>query len=139
MPFDDRLGKILDGVAQYIEEAPAEDILENARLEGSDPHRCAEQVRNTLRQALVVHGKAKLAEARRACQAQVQEVRQPAYQLPPSPEGRRRLLQRAMEHESVTLQNRQFSELTDEDVLVQLRSLAELGHLDGLDEPDGDE
>ncbi len=139
MPFDDRLGRILDGVAHYIEEAPAEDILENALLEGSDPHQCAEQVHNTLQRALESHRKAKLAEARKAYQEQAQEVRPIAYQLPPSPEGRRRLLQRAMERESLTLQNREFSELTDEDVLVQLRSLAELGSLDDLDLPDGDE
>ena len=139
MPFDDRLGKILDGVSEYIESAPAEDILEDVRLEGLDPAQSADEVRNTLRRALVLHGKAKLAEATRDYDEHAQVESQTVYQLPRSPADRRHLLQSAMALGGLTLQNREFSELTDEDVLVQLRSLAELGHLDDLDGPDGDE
>lgn len=139
MPFDDRLGKILDGVAEYIENAPAEDILEDVRLEGLDPEQSADEVRNTLRRALVLRGKAKLAKATRAYDEQAQIESRTVYQLPQSTAGRRHLLQSAMAHGGLTLQNRDFSELTDEDVLVHLRSLAELGHLDDLDVLDGDE
>ena len=138
MSLDDRWGKILDGVAEYIENAPAEEILEDARLEGLDPKQCAEEVRETLQQAVVLHGKAKLAEATRAAHEESRMADQPV-QLPRSPEGRRHLLQVVVERGSVTLQNRDFAELTDEDVEVQLRSLAELGHLDDLDLPDEDE
>ena len=138
MSLDDRWGKILDGVAEYIENAPAEEILEDARLEGLDPKQCAEEARKTLQEAVVLHGKAKLAEATRALNEESQTADQPVY-LPRSPERRRHLLQVAVEHGSITLQNRAFAELTDEDVEVQLRSLAELGHLDDLDVPDEEE
>ena len=138
MSLDDRWGKILDGVAEYIENAPAEEILEDARLEGLDPKQCAEEVRKTLQEAVVLHGKAKRAEATRAFNEESQTADQPVH-LPRSPEGRRHLLQVALERGSITLQNRDFAELTDEDVEVQLRSLAELGHLDDLDLPDEDE
>ena len=138
MSLDDRWGKILDGVAEYIENAPAEEILEDARVEGLDPKQCAEEVRETLRRAVVSHGKAKLAKAARALHEESRMTDQSVH-LPRSLEGRRHLLQVAVERGNITLQNRDFAELTDEDVEVQLRSLAELGHLDDLDVPNEDE
>lgn len=54
MPAE-RLGRILDGLAEYIENAPAEALLEDARQEGHDPEQIAAHVRDVLKVAVKTH------------------------------------------------------------------------------------
>ena len=93
MPGDDRWARILDGVAEFIENAPAEEILEDARLDGHDPELLAEQVRSTLEQAVISHQQAKFAKSRRDYGAETRRLTQRVYKLPRSPAKRRSLLQ----------------------------------------------
>ena len=139
MQRDDRWEKILDGVAEYLETAPVEEILADVRVEGGDPDAIAEEVRVTLNQATRPFQRRHLARARRDYEAEVSASKQRVFKLPPTPARRRNLLQSLTGNLGLTLQNRDITELSDEDVEIQLQSLAELGALDNRDEANGEE
>jgi hypothetical protein len=131
----ERLGRILDRLAEYIEDAPGEQLLEDAHLEGRDPAQTAKRVRALLAHAVNKHHAAHLKKAQDSYQEAVAAMKSRFVKLPQTPEGRRNLLgailaQQPALRPAFTFQNRDFTELTDEDVENHLRKLALLGVLD---------
>lgn len=136
-PRDERAEKILDGLAEYIENAPAEALLEDAREAGRDPEQIAAQAKSVLLQAVKSHQQRELLKAREAYQQEVASIRNRRIELPSKPETRRNWLQAvfAQQPALLTMQNRDFSELTDEDVEANLRKLEILGILKDIKLP----
>ena len=140
MAGNDQWARILDGIAEHIEAAPDEEILEDVRWEGRDPDRVAERVRARADQAVLACGRKQLAEAGRAARSEATAAGGTSPWLPASPFQRRAMLAKACQAggPAVTVQNRELDELTDEDVAAQLESLHELGALDEVLEGGGD-
>ena len=135
-----RWQRILDGVAEYIETAPAEEILEDARLENRDPGQIAEHVRGVLKGAVRVHKQQELARAREGYEREVAALNQQEIELPDDPAIRKSLLAAVcQQYPTLTLQNRAFNELTNEDVEAHLRKVARLGLLEGVKLPNSDD
>lgn len=138
---DEPAAKILDGLADYIENAPGEALLEDARDAGRDPEQMAAQVKNVLMRAVKNHQQRELLRARQAYEREVAAMRTRRIELPAKPETRRNwlaavLAQRPQMQLAVTMQNRNFSELTNEDVEAHLRKLEMLGILKDVELPE---
>jgi hypothetical protein len=140
----ERLGGILDGLAEYIQNAPGDELLEDARNEGRDPAQTAVRVKGFLRQAVKSHQQKKLKKAEEDYEREVAEIKSRDIRLPQSAERRRSLLAAIFARQpqlkvAFTFQNRDFSELTDEDISNHLRKLALLGVLDEMQLTEDDE
>jgi hypothetical protein len=138
------LGRILDGLAEYIRSAPGDELLEDARSEGSDPAQTAARVKGLLRQAVKSHQQKQLKKAQEDYEREVTAIRSRGIKLPQSAERRRTLLATIFTRQpqlklAFTFQNRGFSELTDEDISNHLRKLALLGVLDEMQVTEDDE
>ena len=136
-----RLARILDGLAEHIENSPAEALLEDARQEGQDPEQIAAHVRGVLKVAVKAHQQRELNRAREAYAQEVESIRTCSIQLPEKPETRRSWLHAVFAQQprlqaALTMQNREFSELTDEDVEAHLRKLEMLGILKDIKLPE---
>lgn len=111
------------------------------REEGRDPRAVAEEVRQRLN-ATVREFHARRRNALKTQHAQsVARLGERRRALPATPVERRALLGRAVGRsrvaaEAVTIQHREFKELTDEDVTSLLGRLADLGALPPEDDPD---
>jgi len=123
------LGRVLDGLAESIAEAPEEQLLEELQQEGIDPAANASATRALLLGAVVKHEQRLLNEARERIRSRRQET---TVLTGTAPEARRTLLQRLFTSqpqfaEMVTAHYRDLSQLTDGDVESCLEDLAELG------------
>lgn len=58
-----RLGRILDRLAEYVQNAPGDELLEDARREGRDPAQTTARMKGLFRQALKNHQEKQLANA----------------------------------------------------------------------------
>ena len=133
----ERLGRILDGLGEYIRNAPGDELLEDARSEGRDPAQTAARVKGLLRQVVKGHQQKQLKKAEEDYKREVAAIRSRDIKLPRSAERRRSLLATIFVRQpqlklAFTFQNRGFSELTDEDISNHLRKLALLGVLDEM-------
>ena len=137
----ERLDRILDGLGEYIRNAPGDELLEDARSEGRDPAKTAARVKGLLRQVVKGHQQKQLKKAEEDYEREVASIRSRDIILPKSPERRRNLLaaifsQQPQLQAAFTFQNRGFSELTDQDIENHLRQLALLGVLDDIQLPE---
>ena len=129
-PHNQRWQRILDGVAEYIESAPADEVLEDARLEDRDPGQIAAHVRGVLKEAVRAYQQQELTRAREGYEREVATLNQQEIELPDDPATRRLWLAAICQQQpTLTLQNRDFNELTDEDVETHLRKVVMLGFL----------
>jgi hypothetical protein len=133
----ERLGRILDGLGEYIRDAPGDELLDDARSEGRDPAQTAARVKGLLRQVVKGHQQKQLKKAEEDYEREVAAIRSRDIVLPKSPERRRSLLaaifsQQPQLQAAFTFQNRSFSALTDQDIENHLRKLALLGVLDDI-------
>lgn len=140
----ERLGRILDRLAEYIENTPGEQLLEDARLEGRDPAQTAKSVKALLREAVKRHHVGWLRNAQVGYDEAVAAMKSRFVKLPETPGRRRSLLEAILSQQpalrpAFTFQNRDFTELTDEDVEKHLRKLALLGVLDDTRLPEEDD
>jgi hypothetical protein len=140
----ERLGRILDRLAEYIQNAPADELLEDARSEGRDPAQTAMRVKGLLRQAVRDHQHKQLKRAEEEYMREVAAMKSRRIRLPRTPERRRSLLAAIFAKQpqlkmAFTFQNRGFSELTDEDISNHLRKLALLDVLDETQLTEDDE
>jgi hypothetical protein len=131
----ERLGRILDGLAEYIQNAPGDELLEDARSEGRDPAQTTMRVKGLLRQTVKDYQAKQLKRAEEDYEREVAAIEARQIRLPRSAEQRRSLLAAILAQQpqlklAFTFQNRGFSELTDEDVSNHLRKLVLLGVLD---------
>lgn len=131
-------------VVEVVLAADAAALEAMAREEGRDPRAVAEGVRQRL-EATTREFHARRRQALKAQHAQVvARLGERHRALPATPTERRALLGRAVGRsrvaaEAVTVQHREFKELTDEDVTSLLGRLADLGALppEGDDDDDG--
>jgi len=140
----ERLGRILDRVAEYVQNAPGEELLEDARNEGRDPAQTTIRVKGLLRQAVRDYQQKQLKRADEDYEREVAAIKSRQIRLPKTAEQRRGLLAAIFAQQpqlklAFTFQNRGFSELTDEDVSNHLRKLGLLGVLDEMHLREDDE
>ena len=137
-PHNQRWQRILDGVAEYIESASAEEVLEDARLGNRDPAQIAAHVRRVLKEAVRAHQQQELARAREGYERDVAALNEQEIDLPDDPEILRSWLAAVFQqYPTLTLQNRDFNELTNEDIEAHLRKLAMFGLLKDVKFPSG--
>lgn len=140
----ERLGRILDRLAEHIQNAPGAELLEDARREGRDPGQTTVRVKGLLRQVVTNYQQKQLKKAEEEYEREVAAMKSRHIELPKTPERRRSLLSTIFSQEpqleaAFTFQNRGFSELTDQDIENHLRKLALLGVLDEVQPPEDDE
>jgi len=140
----ERLGRILDRIADDIATAPGSELLDDARQDGRDPVQTAAKVKGLLRRALKNHQRGLMKKSQEGYEREVAAIRSRPIELPQTPQRRRELLSAVFSRKpqlqaAFTFQNRGFSELTDEDVENHLRKLALLGILDEVKPPEENE
>lgn len=133
--FKQKWNAILDGLADHIEIAPAENLLEDARAAGKDPAETAAEIKNILLEAATGFEQRKLNAARRVHEERVRSMSTRSYSLPANAEERRAVLFGLFAGNPemgavLTTQHRNFKEMTDEEVASALKELAELGLLE---------
>jgi hypothetical protein len=136
-----RLGRILDRLAEYAQNAPGDELLEDARREGRDPAKTTARVKGLFRQALKNYQGKQLETAQAEYERTVTAMKSRTISLPKTPTERRSLLAAVFAKQpqlsaAFTFQNQGFSELTDEDIENHLRKLALLGVLDDITPPE---
>jgi hypothetical protein len=136
-----RLDRILDRLAEYVQSAPGEELLEDARREGHDPAKTTARVKGLFRQALKNYQGKQIEAAQAAYERTVTAMKSRTISLPKTPMERRSLLAAVFAKQpqlkaAFTFQNRGFSELTDEDIENHLRKLALLGVLNVVKPPE---
>jgi len=121
----DRLARMIDGLGEQISAAPDEELLEAAREEGRDVGQTSVRVKGILKHA-VSRDTAAMASR--------------SFELPETKDGRRKLFMAAIAQlpqlqPAFTLQNREFKDFSDDDIEVQLRKMALLDLLSGVQVP----
>jgi hypothetical protein len=140
----EEFGRILDGLAEYIQNAPGNELLEDARQDGRAPAQTSSRVKGLLRQAVTTHKERLLKKAEEEYEREVSVLKSRPVVLPKSPERRRTMLAAVFSRQpqlraAFTFQNRGFSELTDDDIESHLRKLALLGVLEDIKLPETDD
>lgn len=128
------LVRLMDALADAAVEASDEAILAEAREAGSDPAAEAERVRAVLLRAVRAKQTEPLRKARRQYEAEAARLKTKAYHLPETAAQRRQLLfdflaARPQMQSMVTVQFRELDQLSDADIEISLKKLAELGLL----------
>jgi len=138
-PREDKreLDSILAGLADYIEQGPGDDLLEDARAEGEDPSQTAERIKMLLLRAVTNFEQSKLRAARIAYEESVAAIEKKSFPFSDKPFERRQQLNALLSRNpqlgaALTARHRDFVEMTDEDVESALKDLADLGVLDDL-------
>ncbi len=126
---------ILDGLAESIETATPEEILEDTQAGGEDSEAVARRVQETLLNAVKQFEQKKLQAARQAYRLHAPESELAKLFVAGTPHERRRQLAVVFRSkprlaEVLTIQHRSFEDLSDHDVQAALEELAELGFLD---------
>ena len=139
--YEEAVMRLMFGLADSIEEAPAPEILEDAEKTGVNLLDDAEEVKGVLRSAGRSYLQRKLRESRAAYEAAVSSLQKENCDLPEGAEERRQLLHGVLRDRPqfqeivMTAQHREFSELSDDDVISFLRQLKSLGLLDAPASP----
>jgi len=137
------LSRILETASESVTEASDEEIIEVLKAEAKDPTVVSEGVRAVLLRSVAAHKRALREKLKKMHEEEVSKIRRGISRLPGTPSERRAVLQsvlwRAPEYrQGLTLQFRELSELTDDDVRLLLLQLAELGVLDDPNTPGED-
>lgn len=137
----ERLARILDKLGEQIRTAPGEELLEAAREEGRDPAETTVRIRGLLQSTFKVHKQRALAEAKAGYQHEITSMSKRRFNLPKTAKGRRNwflqvLAQAPQLQPAFTIQNRDLSEISDDDIESHLKKLAQLGVLDALSLPE---
>lgn len=132
-----KFAALMEALAEHAEKATDREILEDAAADGVDVKSEADRIRGVLAGAVLATKKQRLTMALTAHTQQVAVLNAGTSRLPATPAARRELLQRALAKRPdtkqlvmITVQHRDFEELTDLDVESALRQLAALGLLD---------
>lgn len=133
----ERLHAFANAMADSVEAASDEELLADARSAGVDPNQTKSHVQQLLRGVVKVSKQRRLEQAHAEYEASVAAFRTAAKKIPVLPKEQRALLTHVFQTHpqirSVTLQHREFSELTDSDVQSLLAQLEQLGMLEGND------
>jgi hypothetical protein len=137
----ERLARILDNLGEHIRTAPGEELLEAAREEGRKPAEVTARIRGLLQSTFKLHQQKALVEAKEGYRREIASMSERRFNLPRTAKGRRKwflavLAQAPQLQPAFTLQNRELSEISDEDIESHLKKLAQLGVLDALSLPE---
>jgi hypothetical protein len=137
----ERLARILDNLGDQIQNAPSDELLETAREDGRDLAEVNARVKGILRSAFKSYQQKILAEARQGYRRELASISVGHFHLPKTVEGRRNwflaaLAQVPQLQPAFTMQNRELSDLSDEDIESHLRKLAQLGVLKAIRLPE---
>lgn len=132
---DREFARIMDALAESIDELSGRELLEETIAEGEDPDTMAQETRTILLGAVQAVRKQRLTEARDGYERKVQELATSTHSLPATAAEQLSLLKGvfARQPELVTMQFRDLDSVTPEDIESMLRQLAKLGV---LEEPD---
>lgn len=128
---EQELARIMDALADSIDDVSGPDLLAETTVEGDDPSEMARDTRTVLLGAVQAVRKQRLADARSRYEQRVQDMATAAHGLPETAAEQLSLLKSvfASRPELVTLQFRDLDKVEPEDVESLLRQLAELGVL----------
>lgn len=131
------LSRVWEDLVDDVQNAPDEQIIETCRKEGVDPAVVAARTKEQLLTALSSVGREKFLAARRRIESDESDLISPV-DLPTTAEEKRVLLMSVLERrpeagQAITIQNREYSSLSDEEVEMYLQQLLELG-VDILDD-----
>lgn len=130
----EKLDKILDFLGDHIRSAPEDELVEAAREEGCDPGEENTRLKGLLLKKLKSHQQKKLAEAREGYERELASMSEGDCNLPDTPEERRTLFMATLAQVSqlqsaFTMQHRDLSEFSDEDIVANLKKFHQLGLL----------
>jgi hypothetical protein len=130
----EKLDKILDFLGDHIRSAPEDELVEAAREEGRDPGEENTRLKGLLLEKLKSHQQKKLAEAREGYERELASMSEGDCNLPDTPEERRALFMATLAQVSqlqsaFTMQHRDLSEFSDEDIVANLKKFHQLGLL----------
>jgi hypothetical protein len=128
--------RLMFGLADSVAEASPTELLEEAEQNHVNLLDEADEVRGILRAAGRQYLQRKLRESRQAYEIAVTELLAKQYELPASATERMELLRTTLRERPdfqpivMTVQHRNFAELSDQDVSSFLKQLKDLGLLD---------
>ena len=130
----EKLDKILDFLGDHIRSAPEDELVEAAREEGRDPGEENTRLKGLLLKKLKSHQQKKLAEAREGYERELASMSEGDCNLPDTPEERRALFMATLAHvgqlqSAFTMQHRDLSDFSDEDIVANLKKFHQLGFL----------
>lgn len=132
----DELANIMNAIADSVLEMPDEAIREEINEEGDD----TEAVRKILLNSVTACRQKKLRDARARYEKNIFSFRETKFDLPDSPDEKRRLIQAmlgnlaAQSQARVTAQFREFENLPDEDLDGVLQQIIALQATENADE-----
>jgi len=128
--YEKELATILKAAGDVIVGQSDAELCADLRAKGINPDAYADEARQALLAGLKAHRQQALIKARRAHKDSVAVYEQRKIHLPSTPAKRRAAFDRALQHDpslrQLTMQHREFTELTDEDIQSYLRQLHEL-------------
>jgi len=130
----ERFEKILDFLGDHIRSAPGDELIEAAREEGRDPGEENTRLKDLLLKRLKLHQQRTLTEAREAYERELASISRGDFNLPDTPVERRALFiatlaQASQLQSAFTMQHRDLSEFSDEDIVANLKKFHQLGLL----------
>ena len=133
----ERLHSLANAMADSVEATSDEQLLLEARSAGVDPSQTKSRVQELLRSVVKASKQRRLERAQAEYEASVAAFHGATVKIPAVPKEQRALLKCVFKTHpqirTVTLQHREFSELTDSDVQSLLTQLEQLGMLEGMD------
>jgi hypothetical protein len=137
----ERLARILDNLGEHIRTVPGEDLLEAAREDGRDPAEATGRIKGLLQTTFKTYQQKALVEAQQAYQREVTSMSERRFDLPKTAKGRKTwflavLAQAPQLQPAFTLQNRELSDISDEDIESHLKKLDQLGVLAAISLPE---
>jgi hypothetical protein len=129
--FDKEYQTLMNALAESVLKESPEELANDLRVEGIDPGQYTEEVRQAMLDAVKAHEQQALHKARRTYSESVAAYEQRKIHLPTSSQKRREIFERAIRRDpefrqQLTMQHRDFTDLTDEDIESYLWQLHEL-------------
>lgn len=135
--YDKEFQSLMSALADSVLRESPEELANDLHAEGIEPNEYAERLRQVMLDAIKAHRQQALIKARQSYKDSVASYEQRKVYLPTTPAKRRAIFDQVLKRDpslrQLTLQNRDFTELTDEDIESYLRQLHELGVIDATD------
>jgi hypothetical protein len=136
------LGELFGDLAEAVEQASPEDLLAEAKAAGQNTEQIAEDVKNTLLDAVRSFEQRKLHAARTAYRTKSTARRTRRFVMPATPAQRLRMLTDAATKDQrvakITAKFRDLTTISDDDVRSAIEDLMELGAFDDIAEQNND-
>ena len=133
--YEAELAAVMNALAESVADASDDEILGELKAQGENAKTIAKETRELLLKTVVSYKQKRLLEALKQYETHVAVIQARSYDLPSSAAERRQLLSLVISHHAemqsaMTMQHRQFSNLSDADVESCLKQCKELGLID---------